>query len=171
MMTKKAILIWVIILTFGLASLPEFGFSTESKQTGNTELTKKKPRKKASKRKNSKRNLKKKKRGSRKLRSGGKKKYTKRVKYTRHKKYSKSRKHSRKYSKSKKYSKKKRYSSRKKRSYKRRYYSPSTNSNKVEYRNYKRNSDGENSSGNDEQNIEKIAPQKEIKKEPKKEGE
>ena len=46
MMTKKTILIWAMILTFGLASMPEFGFSTETKQTGNTEVTKKKPKKK-----------------------------------------------------------------------------------------------------------------------------
>ena len=48
-MTKKTFLVWAMILTFGLASLPVVGFSAESKQTGNTELTKKKPKKKSSK--------------------------------------------------------------------------------------------------------------------------
>lgn len=50
----------------------------------------------------------------------------------------------------------------------RRTYTPSTNNGSVEYRNYKRNNDADNQSN---ENIDKIAPQKEIKKEPKKEGE
>jgi len=138
-MTKRTFLVWAMILTFGMASLPAIGFSAESKQTGNTELSKKKPKKKFSKK--TKKSLKKKK-GSKKKLSGGKKKY----------------------------SKKKKYSSKKKKSYKRKYYAPKTNSSNVEYRNYKRSSDPENS-GNNEVNIEKIAPSKEIRKEPKKEGE
>ena len=44
-MTKRIFLVWAMILTFGLASLPVVGFSAESKQTGNTETTKKKPKK------------------------------------------------------------------------------------------------------------------------------
>lgn len=155
-MTKRTFLIWAMILTFGLASLPVVGFSAESKQTGNTELTKKKkPKKKFSKKKKS---LKKKK-GSKKKYSSGKKKYSKNKKYSKKKKYTGK----------KKYSKKKKSSKRKK-SYTRKYYAPKTNSSNVEYRNYKRNSDPENS-GNNETNIEKIAPSKEIRKEPKKEGE
>ncbi|NOS86101.1 MAG: hypothetical protein HOP31_13240 [Ignavibacteria bacterium] len=66
----------------------------------------------------------------------------------------------------KKYSKNKKYS--KKKSYKRKYTAPKTNSSNVEYRNYKRSNDPENS-GNNDVNIEKIAPSKEIRKEPKKE--
>jgi hypothetical protein len=50
----------------------------------------------------------------------------------------------------------------------RRTYTPPTNSGSVEYRNYKRSNDNNE---NTEQNIEQIAPPKEIKKEPKKEGE
>jgi len=154
-MTKRSIFVWVMIIVFGLASMPVIGFAELSKQTGNTEVLKKKPKKKSSKKnKKVKKNkrVQKKKKGSKKLRTSGKKS-------------TKNKKHSKKYSKKK--GSKKRGS--KKRSHKRRYYAPPTNSNKVEYRNYKRNSDGENSG--QEQNIEKIAPSKEIKKEPKKEGE
>jgi hypothetical protein len=144
-----------MVFVFGLASMPVIGFSAENKQTGNTEFTKKKkPRKKYSKKKKKRRVVKKKRRGSKKRYKGGKKRYSKKKKY----------------SKKKRYSKKKKYSKRKKRSYKRKYYAPPTNSNNVEYRNYKRNSDEGNNSGS-EMNIEKIAPQKEIRKEPKKEGE
>ncbi|KXK55053.1 MAG: hypothetical protein UZ05_CHB002000694 [Chlorobi bacterium OLB5] len=50
-MTKRTFLVWVMILTFGIASLPAIGFSAESKQTGNTEVNKKKPKKKFSKKK------------------------------------------------------------------------------------------------------------------------
>lgn len=158
-MTKRIFLVWAMILTFGLASLPVVGFSAESKQTGNTELSKKKPKKKFSKK--TKKSLKKKKKGSKKKYSGGKKKYSKKKKFSGKKKYTGK----------KKYSKKNRYSSKKKKSYKRKYYAPKTNSSNVEYRNYKRGNDPENSGNNNEVNIEKIAPSKEIRKEPKKEGE
>lgn len=157
-MTKRTFLVWAMVLTFGMASLPVVGFSAESKQTGNTELSKKKPKKKFSKK--TKKSLKKKK-GSKKKYSGGKKKYSKKKKYSGKKKYT---------GKKKKGSKKKYSSKKKKNSYKRKYYAPKTNSSNVEYRNYKRSNDPENS-GNNEVNIEKIAPSKEIRKEPKKEGE
>ncbi len=157
-MTKRIFLVWAMILTFGLASLPVVGFSAESKQTGNTELSKKKPKKKFSKK--TKKSLKKKKKGSKKKYSGGKKKYSKKKKYSGKKKYTGK----------KKYSKKNKKSSKKKKSYKRKYYAPKTNSSNVEYRNYKRSNDPENSGNNNEVNIEKIAPSKEIRKEPKKEG-
>src|SRR4030095_8998847 len=154
-MTKRTLFVWVIIIVFGLASMPVVGFAALSKQTGNTEVLKKKPKKKGSKKKSKKnKRVNKKKKGSKKLKSGGKKNHSK--KSGKKKKYS---------GKKKKYSKKR--SSRK--SSKRKYYAPPTNSNKVEYRNYQRNTD-ENTSGS-EMNIEKIAPSKEIKKEPKKEGE
>jgi len=158
-MTKRSIFIWVLIIVFGLASMPVVGFAALNKQTGNTEVLKKKPKKKSSKKtKKVKKNKKvlKKKKGSKKLRTTGKK--------NNKKKHSK--KSGKKKSGKKKYSKKR---GSKKRSYKRKHYAPPTNSNKVEYKNYKRNNDGENSGS--EQNIEKIAPSKEIKKEPKKEGE
>lgn len=155
-MTKRTFLVWAMILTFGIASLPVVGFSAESKQTGNTELTKKKPKKKFSKK--TKKSLKKKK-GSKKKYSSGKKKYTGKKKITGKKKYTGK----------KKNLKKKKYSSKKKKSSKKKYYAPKTNSSNVEYRNYKRSNDPENS-GNNEVNIEKIAPSKEIRKEPKKEG-
>ncbi len=147
-MTKKTLLIWVILLFFGFASMPDIGLSKESKQTGKTELTKKRKSKKHVKRHSSRR-----KKGSKNKRSAGKTKYSKKSKYSKHSKYSK----------------KKKYSKRKK-SHRRTYakrYTPPTNNGTVEYRNYKRNSEGENT----QENIEKIAPQKEIRKEPKKEGE
>lgn len=154
-MIKRTFLIWAMILTFGLTSMPVIGFSAESKQTGNTELTKKKKPKKNSKKTKKKY---KKKKNSRNLKSGGKNNLTKKVKYSKNKKYSGK----------KKYSKKKKSSKRYKNSYKRKYYAPPTNSSNVEYRTYKRNSE---SSNGVEMNIEKIAPSKEIRKEPKKEGE
>jgi hypothetical protein len=151
-MLKRTFLIWVVILVFGLTSLPVIGYSSESKQTGNAEITKKKPKKKTSKKK--KKSLKKKK-SSKKLKSAGKKNISKKKKYTKKSKFTGS----------KKYSKKKSY--KRKKSYVRRYYAPPTNSSSVEYRTYKRNSDNNNES---ELNIEKIAPSKELRKEPKKES-
>jgi hypothetical protein len=153
-MSKRTFLVWVMVFVFGIASLPVIGFSAENKQTGNTEISKKKPKKKFSKK--NKKSLKKTK-GSKKNLSAGKKKYSKTKKYSKNKKYVGK----------KKYSSKK--SSKRNKTYKRKYYAPRTNSSNVEYRNYKRNSDPENS-GNNEINIEKIAPSKEIRKEPKKEG-
>ena len=154
-MMRKSLLIWIIVLTFGFAGMPALGFTAESKQTGKTESssnkTRKKHSKKTTKKKSGKKNKKsagknhkkgsKNRKGSKKYKSGGKKK---------HGKYSKGRKHGRK----------------NRTSYVRKHYTPPTNSNNVEYRNYKRNGD-ENKSN---ENIEKIAPQKEIRKEPKKEG-
>lgn len=180
-MIKKSLLIWVIILTFGIASMPVLGFSANSKQTGNTETSSKKPKKKHSKtskkhkkgsKKTSKKHKgsKKHKKGSSKYKSGGKKKvkgkkHSKNVKYKKGKKHSKGRKHG-KYSKGKRHGKK--HGSRRHRTtYVRKHYTPPTNSNNVEYRNYKRSDENNNS----KENIEKIAPQKEIRKEPKKEGE
>jgi hypothetical protein len=176
-MIKKSLLIWIIILTFGFAGMPVLGFTAESKQTGKTESssnkTGKKHSKKTTKKRSGKKNKKssgkshkkgsKKHKGSKKYKSGGKKKYSKGKK---HGKYSKGKKHS-KYSKGKKHGKySKKHGRRNRTTYVRKHYTPPTNSNNVEYRNYKRNGD-ENKSN---ENIEKIAPQKEIRKEPKKEG-
>ncbi len=156
-MTKKTLLVWVAILTFGFSSLPVVAFSPENKQTGNTEeSSKKKPKKKKKSKKHSKKQVKKHKKGSSKYKSGGKKKKYKSVSK---KKYSKSKK------KGKRYGKKK--SKRNRSVYTRKSYTPGTNSNNVEYKNYKRNNDA--NENNTE--IEKIAPQKEIRKEPKKDGE
>jgi hypothetical protein len=153
-MTRKSLLIWVILLVFGFSSMPEIGLAKESKQTGKTELTKKKKRGKKNVKKH---RTNKKRKGSKNKRSAGKTKYTKKSKYSKKNKYSKRTKKSK-----KKYSTRTRH----KRTYVKR-YSPPTNNGTVEYRNYKRNSEGENT----QQDIEKIAPQKEIRKEPKKEGE
>jgi hypothetical protein len=144
-MIKKSLFIWFLLLIFGFTSMPEVGSANVSKQTGKTELTKKK---KKSKKKSSKKKVSKKKKNSKKKskRSAGKKKNSK------NKKHSKNKKSSRKKSK-------------KRNSYTRKHYSPPTNNNNVEYRNYKRNPESDNN-----QDIEKIAPQKEIRKEPKKEG-
>ncbi len=144
-MTKKTLLIWVVLLFFGFASMPDIGLSKESKQTGKTELTKKK---KSGKKHGKRHRSNKRKKGSKNKRSAGKTKYSKKKKNSKHSKYSK----------------------RKKRGHRKHYarrYSAPTNNGTVEYRNYKRNSEGQNS----QENIEKIAPQKEIRKEPKKEGE
>jgi hypothetical protein len=188
-MIKKSLLIWIIILTFGFASMPVLGFSVESKQTGKTESssnkTRKKHSKKTTKKKSGKKNKKssgkshkkgsKKHKGSKKYKSGGKKKHSKYSKGKKHGKYSKGKKHSKyskgkkhgKYSKGKKHGKySKKHGKKNRTTYVRKHYTPPTNSNNVEYRNYKRNGD-ENKSN---ENIEKIAPQKEIRKEPKKEG-
>lgn len=152
-MNRKTLLIWIILLTFGFASMPDFGFSSENKLTGKTEIVKKK-NKKSRKNRSKKNRRNKKRKGSKNKRSAGKTKYTKKSKYSKHNKFSKR----------SKYSKKKRHSNRK--TYVKRYYTPPTNNGTVEYRNYKRNNDE-----NTPQDIEKIAPQKEIRKEPKKEGE
>ncbi len=152
-MTKKSLFIWIFLLIFGLSSMPEIGFANATKHTGKTEVKKKKKspkkHKKSSRKKKSSSKKKKgtkkkssKKRGSKNKRSGGKKKYSKKRKKG-------SRKRSR-------------------RTYSRSYYTPPTNNGSVEYRNYKRNSDADNQS---KENIDQIAPSKEIKKEPKKEGE
>ena len=193
-MTKRTLLIWVVLLTFGFASMPVLGFSTESKQTGSAEVTKRKPKKKSSKnkkskknskktskknsknsrkhqKKNSKRNVKgvnyKHKKGSKKYKSAGKNKKGS-------KKNSKSKKHS-KYSKKHSKGKKNRHGKKNKHSkrngtVRRKTYSPPTSGN-VEYRNYKRSDNGSENNVGSEKNMEKIAPPKEIKKEPKKEGE
>ncbi len=189
-MIKRTLLIWVVLLTFGFASMPVLGYSLDSKQAGNTEVIK--PKKKSSKKhskkhskktkKGSKKNSKsiknkkgvskKHKKGSKKNKSAGRKhskkhskgkhsKYTKHSK-GKHSKYSKNRKH-----RKGKHSKKNRHS-RRSGTVRRKTYSP-PNSGNVEYRNYKRNSDGTDNNNSDKK-IEKIAPPKEIKKEPKKEG-
>lgn len=166
-MTKKTLLVWVALLTFGFSSLPVLAFSPESKQTGNTDATgkKKHPRNKHKKhhskkqvKKHVKKQVKKHKKGSSKYKSGGKKKKYKSVSK---KKWSKGKKNG----KGKRYGKRK--SKRNRSVYTRKSYTPGTNSNNVEYKNYKRNNDA-NENNNE---IEKIAPQKEIRKEPKKDGE
>lgn len=149
-MTKKTLFIWIFLIIFGLSSLPELLSSTESEQAGKTDLTSLvKKRKKT--RRTGKTSQKKKitinKKGSKNKRSAGKK-YTKKKK---------------KYSSKKKYSRKKKYTKRRKSSKRRKYYAPKTNSGSIEYKVYERN--------NTESNINNIAPQKEIRKEPKKEGE
>jgi len=176
-MTKKTLFIWIFLLIFGLSSMPEIGFANAVKQTGKTELKKKKSprkhkksksRKNSKKRKSSKKRKEKKKKYSSKKRKGNKRKGSKRKKGAGKKKYS------RKYSKRKGNRKGKRYSKRHgrrtrgRRTHIRRNYSSPTNNGSVEYRNYKRNTDADNQS---KENIDKIAPSKEIKKEPKKEGE
>jgi len=145
-MTKRSLLVWIVLFLFGFATLPEFGISNETKQAGKTEVTQKRKPKKKSIRKHKRT---KKRKGSWKQYSGGKKKYSK--KYSKQKRYSKR----------KKYSMRRNYTQRKRTV--RQYYSPSTNSGTVEYRNYKRSTEGENS-----QDINKIAPEKEFKKEPRK---
>ena len=149
-MMKKSLFIWIFLIVFGFSSMPDFSYSNIIKQTGKTEVgnkkkSKKKSSRKTSKKKSSKKKYSKKKKGSKSKRSAGKKKYSKKKHY-----------------KKSKYSKKHRKN--RKTSYRHKYYAPPTNSNSVEYRNYKRND-------NSEPNIENIAPQKEIRKEPKKEGE
>lgn len=152
-MTKKTLFIWIFLIIFGLSSLPELLSGTESEQAGKTDLTSLvKKRKKT--RKTTKTNKKKTvvtKKGSKDKQSAGKKKYTKKKKN-----YSKKKK----YSSKKKYSKKKKYTKKRKSTRRKKYYAPQTNSGSVEYKVYKRS----------ESNINNIAPQKEIRKDPKKEG-
>ncbi len=155
-MIKKSLFIWIFLIIFGFTSMPDFGYSNTVKQTGKTEVGNKKKskkkssrktsKKKSSKKKSSKKKYSKKKKGSKSKRSAGKKKYSKKKRYNKKSRYNK------------KHRKNRRVS------YRHKYYAPPSNSNSVEYRNYKRND-------NNEQSIENIAPQKEIRKEPKKEGE
>lgn len=155
-MIKKSLFIWIFLIVFGFSSMPDFSYSNIIKQTGKTEVGNKKKskkkssrktqRKKSSKKKSSKKKYSKRKKGSKNKRSAGKKKYSKKKHYGKKSRYGKKHRRNRKVS------------------YRHKYYAPPTNSNSVEYRNYKRND-------NSEPNIENIAPQKEIRKEPKKEGE
>ena len=147
-MTKKTLFIWIFLIIFGLSSLPELLSGTESEQAGKTDLTslvKKRKKTRKTGKINKKKNIVKKK-GSKDKQSAGKKKYSKKKK---------------KYSSKKKYSKKKKYTKKRKSSKKKKYYAPKTNNGSVEYKVYKRSS---------ESNINNIAPQKEIRKDPKKEG-
>lgn len=147
-MTKKTLFIWIFLIIFGLSSLPELLSGTESEQAGKTDLTslvKKRKKTRKTGKINKKKNVVKKK-GSKDKQSAGKKKYTKKKK-----KYSK---------KKKRYTRKKKYTKKRKSTRRKKYYSPKTNSSSVEYKVYKRS----------ETNINNIAPQKEIRKDPKKEG-
>ncbi|MGA2668457.1 MAG: hypothetical protein ABSF32_06015 [Ignavibacteria bacterium] len=165
-MVKKSLFIWIFLLIFGFSSMPEVGLSNTTKLAGKTEFAKKKPRKKTSRKKTS-RKKSTKKRSSKKT---SKKRSTKKSK----KKYSSKKKKGSKNKRSagkKKYSKRRKGSKRNRRHSRRishrRVYTPPTNGNSVEYRNYQRSNENQTP----EQKIENIAPPKEIKKEPKKEGE
>jgi hypothetical protein len=160
-MTKRTLFIWIFLIIFGLSSMPEILNSAESKQAGKTEFSKLLKKRNPTKKVNEKRKTSKKKKTVKKKKySNKKKKYSKKKKKntSKKKKYSKKKKTSSK----KKYSKKKKYT-KKKKSTRKKYYAPKTNSGSVEYKVYKRNTENQG-------NLENIAPQKEIRKEPKKEG-